>query len=462
MGEIISINNGNYAEDQLVVPEGVSITSSSQDKSVVRIYPKIGLPASKPFILLSSALPGTQGNQTISYLDIDGIEGTINARAAIKVQNRSNVRIHHCNIHDFTGDRWGYGVYVVSTEVAQTNSWWNYMPEDLQKPGINTNLDKNWPSNPIENFELDNNIITNCGYRESLSGGFFYRAVKLFNLKDSSIHHNTINTLKSRNQALGGVVAFLWNVDIYNNTISQAKYTDRSSYSIEVWLTRGGCEFYNNKANQGFSIDCGKETTVSNNTIIFDPVVKTTGDIGIEFMHQSYGTISGNHIEGSGFAGIDIGLSREHGGKNYTIYDTVIKGNQIYNSNGHGIAVLGIGATSSNTTNTVSGVTIAENKVQKNRNGWSLVKISQANNTGKGIISNVTINYNNISNGLTYAGETVGKVDNISIYNNSFIGNGTNEWKNGYNEIRSVLNSAMPGMVINDSVPPKPTNLMIY
>ena len=53
--------------------------------------------ALSPIIYLSSASEGTNGNQSISYIQVDG-DST--ATSLIYVSSRSNVKIHHCTFVD--------------------------------------------------------------------------------------------------------------------------------------------------------------------------------------------------------------------------------------------------------------------------------------------------------------------------------------------------------------------------
>jgi hypothetical protein len=451
-GDTLSINDGVYSEYQLVIPVGVSLTSTSQSHEKVCLQPILSLGSSEPFVKLSSPIPGSDGDQFISHIEFNGINGSARSSAAFIVQNRNNVRIHHCNIHDFTGDPNGYGVNVLSTQISRTNRWWDFMPEDLQEPGIDDNLNALWPANPVENFELDNNIIRDCGYRESLSGGSYLQAVQLFNLKDSRIHDNTINLMGSRNQAIGGCSAILWNVDIYRNKLSMVRYIDRGSFVIEMWVMRNGCEIYENQANAFFSITIGKETKVYRNTITAatDSANVYQGDIGIEFMFQSYGEVSNNIIKGTNYAGIDAGLGKEHQAKNYYLRNTKISGNKISNIKGYGISVFCGGGHYVNNINTVTGFEISYNTIDTSTWNWALIHVGEYNDgTGVGVLKDFTIKSNVLKNGAGYAGWSVGELENVNIIDNTFQSNGINDWKDG-NDINTYI--ASDDEIIPDAV----------
>ena len=429
-GDVISINDGVYSEGQLVFPEGVSLTSTSQDNTKVKIQPNIRLGLNKPLLILSSASPGSNGNQTISYVELDGQNGSNTCRWAIKLQNRNNVRIHHCNIHDFFCGNASYAVWVKSTEIPFTSKWWEFCPYNQQEPGNDINLDALWPANPITNFELDHNTITKCGYRKSLGSGSFCNTIELFNLKDSSIHDNDIDSINAKSQCIVGVSAILDNVDIYNNTLRMARYTDRSSYIIEIWNLRGGCEIFNNNANSCFSICIGKETKIYDNDIVLDPPSSEGGNIGIEFTLQTYGEVYNNYVEGANIWGITTGITIYQNG--YLQENTVLRNNIIYNVGGAGICITGEGSGG-----TSDGIKVLNNTIDTNRSdaGFGLIRLKQEETA---VLKNVDVINNICLNAQTYPGVTVGMVSSLIITNNLFWNSGTNAWYNG-DDINTVI-----------------------
>ena len=418
-GDLISINDGVYSEGQLVFPEGVSLTSTSQDNTKVKIQPKIPLGLQKPLLILSSVAPGSNGNQTISYVELDGQNGSNTCRWAIKLQNRDNIRIHHCNIHDFFNGNGSHAVWVKSTEISITGNWWEFCPYDQQEPGNDTNLDALWPANPITNFELDNNTITKCGYRQSLgSGPISHNTIELFNVKNSSIHDNDINSIGAKAECITGFAGLLDNVDIYNNILRMDRYTDRSSYIIEIWNLRGGCEIYDNDANSAFSICYGKETEVYSNNIRSIP--QGHDGLGIEFTLQTYGKVFGNYIEGTAY-GVCTGITRVCAG--YLEENTIIRNNVIYNIRGTGISITGTGSSG-----TTDGIEVFNNTIDTNRStaGFGLIRLEQQDAS---IMRNIHVINNICLNAQIHPGATVGTVSNLVITNNLFWGSGIrNTW----------------------------------
>jgi hypothetical protein len=441
-GDTISINDGTYSEGRLTVPTGVSLTSTARDNTKVHLQPNTSLSAYRPFLTLSSPAPGSDGDQIISYLEIDGVNGSNIARAGILVENRNNVRIHHCNIHDFNGAVDAMGVNIKSTQIDGTYRWWDYFPSDLQAPGNDSNLNAVWPTNPVENFELDNNTITRCGHRPSKD--WIIPAVHPFNLKNSSIHHNAIDTTDMDTECIFAACAFLWNVDVFNNTLKMDLLADRSSYIIEVWNLRNGCEFYNNVANAGFSITMGKETFVHDNKIVFDTYHRK--GIGIEFISQSEGAVYNNFIGNGPLYGVDVG-NGNGGGRGYITRNTVVRNNVFYKIYGSAIGVFSPGQASSTNSNIVEGINIYNNTIDDIQNSVYAAILIQQEDGGEGpaILRNISVKNNLILNCASYCGSTTGDTQNITIENNIFWQNATNDWLGGADRNTIIRNPQLAG-----------------
>jgi len=418
LGETICVNDGTYAESQMVLPVGVNLKGTDDNASTVIIQPASNLAYNVPFMLLSSATPGSDGNNTVSYVTLDG-DATYSANWAIKVQNRNNVRIHHCNIHDFTGETDAHALWVKSTEIAGTVNWWEFCPTDQEEPGDDSNIDALWPANPVTDFEFDNNIVTNCGYRASLDSGSWWSTIELFNLKDSSIHDNDIDSIDAKAECITGITGLLDNVDIYNNTLRMARYTDRSSYIIEMWNMKGGCEIYNNDANSPFSICIGKETEVHDNVIVCDAGGRSPG-LGIEFTLQTYGEVYNNYVENSGH-GVCTGVTASQNNKLQE--NTYIYNNIIYNAEHAPIRISGLG-----TGGTTDGIKVFNNTINTSDTalvGYGGIRVEQSSTA---VLTNVEVINNICTNVGTHAGVTVGTVSNLTIDHNLFFDCGTDDW----------------------------------
>jgi hypothetical protein len=431
-GDTVSINDGTYSEGQLKVPEGVNLTSSSKDNTKVKLQPNRDLSTSAPFILLSSS-PGSNGNQSISYLEFDGINDPYRAYSGIAIKSRNNVRIHHCNIHDFYGGWTATAVSAESTQISPTKEWWIFWPADPQRVGVDTNIDALWPANPVTGFELAYNTITEGGYRQPLPGLNTTGAVQLWNLKDSDIHHNTITTTGvSKGQCItgkGGKTALLDNVDIYYNTFDHYVHDDKTNFSLETWVHKGGCDIYSNYSIGWFSVTVGKETRIFDNYLTISPP-ETTNGIAIEFNAQSYGEIYGNSIENPKY-GIIVGFSHTQG-KDWMTRDLVVRDNVIINSKKSSVWVMCLGSLGEGDNPTASDFDVYNNKIysEDSIRGEHGIIVSETIHEyiepSPCTLENVHVYENQVSGMNTAAGKTVGLVSNLIIDNNNFYGNNRN------------------------------------
>jgi hypothetical protein len=102
-GDVIHINPGTYLETtECSVAVGVSIVGANQTTCIIKshyYFARTGGDIQDAAILLNSTSQGTNGNQSISNLTIDG--DALKGGIAILVRMRSNVIIHDCIIKDF-------------------------------------------------------------------------------------------------------------------------------------------------------------------------------------------------------------------------------------------------------------------------------------------------------------------------------------------------------------------------
>lgn len=97
-GDIIHVNPGTYTEttySSLAV--GVNIEGEGNNSHIIFTYNNSTW--TNACLRLVSLNEGTDGNQSVSYLKIDG--GSQTAKHAILIRCRSNVKIHHITIVDF-------------------------------------------------------------------------------------------------------------------------------------------------------------------------------------------------------------------------------------------------------------------------------------------------------------------------------------------------------------------------
>jgi len=231
-GDVIHLKAGTYNETaQSVLAPGVSIVGAG-DTSIITTAAALN-----PMIKLSSAA-GTNGNQSISYVRIDG---DLTALAGITVNGRSNVLIHHCTIIDILH----YGLTFCD---AISNR------SQLVEP----------PVYATGNRIYSNNIV-NCGTDAWVSGGYSYwgaeAAVDVSGQDGMLVYSNTIDNLTGGRHAyaLKGLTGGGYNrgLKIYDNTLrtSLRDVAENAwSFNIELWTGTGGIEIYNNDCNGGIDL----------------------------------------------------------------------------------------------------------------------------------------------------------------------------------------------------------------
>jgi hypothetical protein len=332
-GDTCLLKDNTYAVDIVTVPAGINLKSESEDASLVILTAGVS-DGNNPMIQLSSDTPGTNGNQTISYITIDGESASYDFDHGILVKNRDNVTIHDCVIKDFQGaygtasstgvGGGSYGVYVYSSNFPQTDNWSAYVADD-------GSWDKdNWPTDPVDNFQFYDNDVDTCGegvQSPSTQGRIFSPAIYPLGLSNSSFHGNDINVSHATTQAFYSTSAFLDNVDIYDNILtghSTGKIQNTSSkslYLIEVWNIYN-CQYYGNHLiNGGMSTTIGKDNSWYNNKIdrsaSTDPTgfaIEATG-VTNAYLHRNY--IIGHPTAGGNY-GIAVGTGTTADQKPYT------------------------------------------------------------------------------------------------------------------------------------------------
>ena len=283
-GDIIHINAGTYVETtQSSLAAGVNIVGDG-NTSIIHS----DITADNTFtLLLSSASQGTNGNQSISYIRM---EGGMLAYGAILVDKRINVNIHHCEFEDFftkgvTFSGAGYTSSAVPTTYATGNSF-------------------------------HDNIVTNCAdYEGSGHTGVGYGNLELGGQRGMLVYNNTITQEDRGTDSNGYCIKYCSNgycegLKIYNNTIIKPPYDGSTwDFSMELWNCRGGIEIYGNNI-QG-SIDFGGNTSITNDAGAYGFAVK---------VHDN--TIGQSALRTREEAGID--LERGHTGGIY-IYNNLFQ-----------------------------------------------------------------------------------------------------------------------------------------
>lgn len=347
-GEVVCVNDGTYAESQLIVPAGVNIRSTSENATKVIIessYSNVE-PTSAQMVFLSTPGTNNPAGNTISHLTLDGngTAGAYSLGCAIYIYDRDNVEICNCTIKDYkwTSTLSKYNAIKVEASAA-SDYWYIIWPDDCGLDGVDTAFDATWPAiaiNHIEGFSMHSCNVTNCGITSDIKGGY---TIGLWCVKDSNIYNNIIDSRgKPGTQCLGGgsgsgPSACLWNVDIYDNDLYSGFpfYNDDVGVgTMEMWMFRGGCEFYNNTCNHGWSITCSKNLEVHDN--IIDATEEPDSCIcffmednhychswGIEFDVANYGRAYNNYIKDT-LLGFKLGTANQS--------DGIIRDTRVYNN----------------------------------------------------------------------------------------------------------------------------------
>lgn len=401
-GDLIYVTSGTYYESQQCnLAVGVSILGEGDSSKISTIYSV----SQQSAIKLSSSTQGTNGDQSISYIMMDG--NSLTAWSAIMVLARSNVSIHHCTFVNFNNA----GVYFSGTNSIFTG------PPSIYATGN----------------KFYNNNVTNCAAYPSGDG----QGLLMFGGQDGFEVYNNILDQTSRGTYLNGYnikfcsqgynKAFKVHDNIMTRKIDSRTY-DYYDFSMELWNTLGGAEIYNNLMSGG--IDIGG---IDNG--VFNCLLKGNYDFGIKIYNNTIGygisavlpETVGIYLEGNTdtaiierntfnnqYNGIFFSVSESQ----YTAQNHKINYNIFNNIGYYGIRyTYGV-----KTGGTVRNIDIYNNVFYMG--GSSLV--------GIGIPSIGTTSYVNVANNIiqraTYSGilgctNQGQKLDNIKIQNNIFYQN---------------------------------------
>ena len=226
---LILMAAGTYTETaQCVLAEGVSVEGANTTPPTTIINSTVAFDTGygKYLLLLSSDTEGSDGNQSISYLRM---VGNMVGLAAILVEQRSNVSIHHCELEDF----FTLGITFIGADY--------------------------WTDNRATVYSTGNSVhdckITNCAdYPGSGKDptGWGRGNIEAGSQRGLEIYNNEI-IQEDRGADNNGYCikytgdGYLEGLKIYNNTIVKPPYDGSTwDFAIELWNNRGGTEIYNN------------------------------------------------------------------------------------------------------------------------------------------------------------------------------------------------------------------------
>ena len=243
VGWTLFVKAGTYnVATQITIPVGVSIRGEGDTSIIKSSVGGTGYPNNT--LLLSSASEGTDGNQSISYIKMDGNSRT--AFGAIFVRMRSNVEIHHCTIVDFDNNG------VIFNGASGTGS----------------------PTTKATGNKFYNNHVQNCSAYSTE-----FRWLLAFNGQDGFEAYNNTMIQEGRGVGLNGCVikcvgGYDINCKIYDNYLeADVASADRWSFAIELW-NQENIRIYGNTIKGIVDIAgyTSKNTYLYNNVIGWDDV----------------------------------------------------------------------------------------------------------------------------------------------------------------------------------------------
>lgn len=414
--DTIYVNPGNYTEpNRIELAVGVSIYGAGYTSHIISTY--IGAPETNASILLSSGADNTEGNQSISYIRLDG--SSLTASAAIFIYRRGNVKVHHCTIYDFIGG----GINVEGSSLT------NVIPEE------------NGGECAFGN-EIYNDSIINCSDRN-------YGTLIRLREQDSILIHDNVFIQTSRAEEHNGNI-----VDAVQSYSREIKYYNNKSYKpidegagfnfhIEIWNVLGGCEIYDNEFYNGdVAVDFGghfmnKETYdysiwIHHNYMGQDNLYPfgTGNKVAIDIEgNNEYVIVNNNHIKNYPMGIIIVAPS-------YVIEPNIIEHCQIYynliENCGYSNAIGAVGIYIKRDNNghnvDVENIFIYNNVITGDATTGQFGILMDIASTGVFsyiyIRNNIIYNFHNNSYSWAIAEDGAGSLDYLYIQNNLFYENG--------------------------------------
>jgi len=302
-GDLIHINSGTYNINSRVdIPVGVSIEGDG-DTSILRGNYYTASSSYGILSLYSYPTQGTNGNQSISNLKLDGQDET--AYAAIVVFDRSNVKIYNITIENFEM----YGIYLRGGCIPSG--------------GFDGNIGSA-PTIYESGNEIYSCILTNNG-----------NDIGLNSQTDPLIHDNIITETKQHIAGTSGHIVIGWGqwfkgLKFYNNICTKNLIDPDGNWNFqfEVGTTHGGNEIYNNEFYNGTALDIASWENVKGDYDyswwIHDNLFKLDRQLAFaEEAHWSYAVcleatcedviINNNKIENYAWGvGLDVAQSPRH------------------------------------------------------------------------------------------------------------------------------------------------------
>jgi len=414
-GDTIHINSGDYDDDLICnLSVGVNISGDSGDIPNITTNYVAGSSNYAYIRLYSSSL--TNGNQTISYIHING--NNLTSDRCIWIGYRYNVSIHHCTIENFAA------------------------------LGVHFRNEIGWLTPPVvyaTGNRFYNNIVNNCASRSETDSAL----LRCDGQEDLEIYNNTFNQTQRSAGENGNILNISNTRDskVYDNDFTKND-RDGSNWNFfsEIFEIKGGLEIYNNTYHGAATLDFGGWI----NTVIKGAYAFGTSIHDNTFESNSLLNV-GSHIQ--------YAINLEAGLESIYIYDNYIKnyevgiqlltksniGNQIhkdiyvYNNRIEHIAVsndqytpigIKVESISSNTyTNSTDNLNICNNTLTggSNYNFRGIACSVNGSWTNINIVNNIISSFDNYAISFsrqTYPVTEAASINGMHVHNNIFYNNG--------------------------------------
>ena len=409
-GDIINIGAGTFnVTSQCSLAEGVSIVGQGTSSVISSTLSGAGFDYYA--IQLASGTEGTNGNQSISYIKM---EGNMTAYGAILVERRSNVSIHHCTIQNF----FSRGVTFVGA--------WRFTDNEATVKAS---------GNSIHDCNITNNADY-PGYGKDPTG-YGLGNIEIGSQKNMQIYNNTIIQTDRGVNNNGFCIKYIGDgycegLRIYNNTITKPPYDGATwDFAIELWNNRGGTQIYDNDIQGG--IDFGGGGGINNDAAGYGFMAKiynnTIGQSSLRSFEENgiyleRNILDGTYIYNNNFknlskAVVTYPISGDEVRDIYIDYN-IITGIQTLPSDGGDAVVLGGSGTV-----TFSNIHVDNNVILANAPNPSSFAIYY---NFSGSASNITARNNIIEGFVSYPVyvNSSGSLSGCYIQNNLFYNNGSN------------------------------------
>lgn len=302
-GNTIYVNVGTYTETaQSALAVGVNITGAGATSIILSHIAT----AYTPTILLHSTAEGTNGNQSISYIKMDG--DALTADWAIEIDARSNVKIHHCEFVNFLNRGVIFNGKVSMSDPVSPTTW-------------------------SSGNEFHDNIVTNCA---SMVGATGWGCLGIGGQSGMCVYGNMIVQNVRADGANGYPIKYHNNgynkaLKIYNNTLTAAPWPTASfNFSIEFHHEQGGIEVYNNRISGPIDVSYVTKGAYSfgidiHNNIIGWDSTPATQEMGIILEGDTDGIIIRNNLIKNVSDGIYISVTYMNIFNDVSIYYNVFQ-----------------------------------------------------------------------------------------------------------------------------------------